>query len=332
MMKIRILFSICFFACTVVLMAQSKVGTTAASFLQIGVGSRNIAMGEAVGSSATDIAAIYWNPSLAATLTSSQVYINHIDWFADINLEYGAVMLNLGRWGKVAASFFTTQMDQIEVTTEERPEGTGERYSVQDMVVGLTYCRSLTDRFNIGATIKLIRSAIWNMSASTAAVDLGLSYQTPLKPLGIAMSISNFGGEMQMRGTDLAVRFDPDPRVSGNNDGIIAYQATRSWDLPVTFRFGTSLSVLQNRINSLIIHTDVLYPNNNDQYLNIGAEYGFRNTYFLRAGYRQLLLQDAEGGLALGGGLKYGPLLLDYAYCDRGRLGFTQFFGMAYGF
>ncbi|MDD5582854.1 MAG: hypothetical protein PHS99_06545 [Candidatus Marinimicrobia bacterium] len=42
-------------------------------------------------------------------------------------------------------------------------------------------------------------------------------------------------------------------------------------------------------------------------------------------GYRQLFLQDAEGGLSLGGGVYYAmtpslKLKADYAWCDYGRL------------
>lgn len=314
------------------LFAQSKIGTTAAAFLQIGVGGRSVAMGETAGGSALDASSIYLNPALAASLTSSQVYFFHNAWFAGINLEYGAALLNLGRWGNVGASFYIMNSGQIEVTTEERPEGTGEKYTVQDFMIGLTYTRSLTDRFNIGGTLKLIRSAIWNMSASTMAVDLGLSYQTPLRPITIAMSISNFGGEMQMSGTDLSIRFDPDPRVNGNNDGVVGFQATRSWDLPVSFRFGASYRLIDSRSNKLLINSDVLYPNNNYNYVNLGLEYCLFNMYYVRAGYRQLFLKDREGGLSIGGALRLRNVQLDYAFSDWEHLNFVQSLGIGLNF
>jgi len=312
--------------------AQTKVGTTAAGFLQIGPAGRTMSMGEAAGALATDVTSIYWNPALAANLIQNQVYFNHISWFADINLEYGILLLNLGNWGKVAGSFYTLNSGQIEVTTEERPEGTGEKYNVQDMMIGLTYARGLTDRFGIGGTVKFIRSSIWNMSAMTMAIDLGLAYQTPLNPIVIAMSISNFGGEMQMTGTDAAIRFDPDPRVSGNNDGVVGYQATRSWDLPVNFRFGISYKIINSSSNNFVINSDILYPNNSKNYVNLGAEYQLMKTYFFRAGYRQLFLDQSESGVSLGAGLKYRNIQVDYAFADRGRLDAVQYFAIGFNF
>ncbi|MBD3225889.1 MAG: PorV/PorQ family protein [Caldithrix sp.] len=311
---------------------QSKVGTTAGNFLQIGVGCRAIAMGGSAVSYGMDASAVYWNPALAANLKQNQAYFNNISWFAGINLNYGGLVLNLGRFGNVGASFYVMNSGEMEVTTEERPEGTGELFTVQELSAGLTYSRQLTQRFFMGGTFKYIHSSIWNMKASAIAVDLGLSYRTPYEPLILGMSISNFGSEMRLHGPDAAVRFDPDPRVDGNNDGIIAYQITRSWDLPVTFRFGTAYEVIKSEFNTLLVSLDVLYPNNNENYVNAGIEYSIQNRYFLRAGYRQLFLNDAEGGFTIGGGMWLKNILIDYAYSDRGRLNNVQYISLGLSF
>lgn len=315
-----------------VLSAQTKVGTTAANFTQIGLGSRGVAMGESAVALGMDASALYWNPALIATLDRNQAYFNNISWIADISINYGALLINFGNQGVAAVSIAVLNSGEMQVNTEERPEGTGELFTVQEMQIGLTYARQLTERFNLGGTVKFLHSSIWNMSASTMAVDLGLTYRTPFQPLAIGLSISNFGGEMQMRGSDLTVRFDPDPRVDGNNDGVIAYQMTRSWRLPVTFRFGMVYDVLKSDMNQILLSTDVLYPNNNDNYVNAGLEYGFKNTFFLRAGYRQLFLNDSEGGLSFGAGLKMYNLIIDYAFSDRGVLNNVQYFSLGLNF
>ena len=311
---------------------QTKVGTSAANFLQIGVGARGAALGEAAVSNGNDISSIYWNPALMANVPKNQAYFNHIAWFADIDLNYGAALLNLGNLGNFAVSFYSLNTDQMKVTTEIYPEGTGELFTVQDIMVGISYGRSLTDRFNIGGTVKMIRSTIWNTSASAFAFDVGLTYQTPFKPLNLGMSISNFGTEMRMLGTDTAVRYDPDPLVNGNNDGIVADQHTRSWDLPILFRFGLAYDVLVTNNQSIMIASDVLYPSSNDNYVNAGIEYGLLGKYFLRAGYRQLFLNEAEGGLTFGAGVNILNFHVDYALSDRGRLNSVQYFSLGIDF
>ena len=314
------------------LASQTKVGTSVANFLQIGVGARGQAMGESAVANGSDLSAVYWNPSLAANAEKSQAYFNQIRWFAGIDLSYGAVMVNLGDMGNFAASFYSLNSGQLAVTTEERPEGTGALFQAQDLMIGLSYARGLTDRFNIGGTLKFINSSIWNATASTMAVDIGLTYQTPFSPVTLGMSFSNFGGEMRMGGSDLAIRFDPDLRVRGNNDGVVAEQRTRSWDLPVLFRFGLVYEMIKTTRQQVLLSSDVLYPSSQENYVNVGFEYGLLGTYFLRAGYRQLMIDDAEGGLSFGGGLKFYDIQIDYAWSDRGRLDPVQYFSLGVSF
>jgi hypothetical protein len=312
--------------------SSSRVATTAAAFLRIGVGARGVAMGETAVAHATDVSATYWNPALAASLSSSQAYFNYTDWFAGITLSYGSVMLNLGNTGQIGATVYVMNSGEMDITTELRPEGTGERFRVQDLMLGLTYSRSLTDRFDIGGTVKLVRSSIWNMSASTAAVDLGLTYRTPYDPVVLGLSITNFGGEMQLSGADAVARTDIAPDAGGSNDGLLAELRTRSWDLPVTFRIGLAYTVFETRNNKLLLSTDALYPNSNRNHLNAGVEYGAFDTFFVRAGYRQFFLDDREGGLSLGGGVHYMGIRADYAYSNWGALGAVQYVSLGVDF
>jgi hypothetical protein len=56
----------------------------------------------------------------------------------------------------------------------------------------------------------------------------------------------------------------------------------------------------------------------------------------VRAGYRQLFLKDAEGGLTYGFGLHFNvrafELNLDYAAVDFGRLDYVNKFSLIFSF
>jgi hypothetical protein len=77
-----------------------------------------------------------------------------------------------------------------------------------------------------------------------------------------------------------------------------------------------------------LIVGDVLYSSSNKNYVNLGVEYSWKNSYFLTAGYCQLFLEDREGGLTFGAGLKLLNIQIDYAYSDRGRLNAVQYFSL----
>jgi hypothetical protein len=78
--------------------------------------------------------------------------------------------------------------------------------------------------------------------------------------------------------------------------------------------------LLASEDHAVTLVTDALYPNNNDNYLNVGGEYGLWGKMFIRGGYRGLFMPDREGGLNVGGGVYLFSIKVDYAYSDMGRL------------
>jgi long-subunit fatty acid transport protein len=189
----------------------TKRGTTAAPFLEVGVGARAVAMGESFVALANDVSSMYWNPAGLAAMNRSEGIFAHTEWIADIGLDYAALALNLGEGGVVGASMYIMNSGNMLVTTEERPEGNGDIFTVQDMYIGVSYARRLTDRFSIGGTFKYIHQSLWQLSASTVAFDAGLQFATPLNDLSLGLSISNFGGDLRLEGSNLAVRCGRSP-------------------------------------------------------------------------------------------------------------------------
>jgi hypothetical protein len=308
--------------------AVSGVGTTSAAFLKIGVGGRGLGMGEAQATQAQDVTAMFWNPAGLAQIQKLQILLNHYDYLVDMQFEYAGVAIPVGNIGTFGFFFSYLGMPDIERTTITMPDGTGEMVSAGSMSAGISYARALTDRFAIGGTAKMIRESLWHSHASGLAADIGVQYRTFFKNLKIGMSISNFGSEMQMDGRDMLVQHDIDVTSNGNNGNINAFLATDGFPLPILFRVGLSANVAQDffglKGHDLIVAADAIHPSDNKEYMNVGAEYCYRHLISLRAGYRQLFLQDREGGMTLGMGLRLHVLntevIFDYASVDYGIL------------
>ncbi|MBN1782608.1 PorV/PorQ family protein [bacterium] len=308
----------------------SKTGTTAAGFLSIDVGARAVAMGGAFVSMADDASAMYWNPAGIARFTQPQANFTHMRWIADITQNYMGFALPLKQSGTIGinATFMTT--DQMERTTVYNPMGTGEMFSVGSYAFGLCYGVNLTDRFSVGLNVKLIHEKIYHSTANGLAFDVGTLFTTRLHGLKIGMSISNYGTKMQMSGQDMLVQVDVDKSVSGNNSNINAYLATDKFDLPMLFRVGISMDVLQGAGNShLNLSVDALHPNDDTESINSGLEYVYNDMFAIRGGYHALFARDSETGFSLGSGVKINLLgnfivNIDYAYMDFGMLDYIQ--------
>jgi len=316
----------------------TKVGTTAAPFLNVGIGARAIGMGGAYVSLANDATSMFWNPAGIASIPGNEAVFNHSEWIADIAFEYAGVAINLGNAGAFGlhANFMT--MGDMERTTELYPEGTGQKFSAGSYALGLSYARSLTDRFSIGFNVKYVREYILNSSASGIALDIGTLFVTNFRGLRIGAAISNFGNKMRMDGRDILVQHDIDPNREGSNERINAKLQTEGDDMPLHLRVGVSYNALQDlKQHALWISVDAVHPSDNVESLNMGAEYVLMDMFALRAGYASLMAKDSEQGLTLGGGMKYTfsrslALKLDYAYESFGRFDNIQKFTLALAF
>lgn len=304
--------------------AGSKVGTTAAQFLKIEIGARAMAMGGAFVATANDATASFWNPAGLATLQSREVAVVHTNWLADMDLEYASIAIPAG--GNVfGLSLTALNYGEWDVTTIDEPEGTGEKFGAQDLALGLSYARPLTDRFRFGINFKYISQSIYHMSASAIAFDIGTLFTTQFRGLRIGMSLSNFGSKMSMHGKDAKVFHDIAPAVEGNNENINAYLETNEWDLPLLFRVAVAFDLINNDYSKLTLAVDSVAPNDNTEYINTGMEYSWKQLVFLRSGYRSLFQEDREDGLTLGAGMRYAltnqvKFKFDYAYAYFGRL------------
>src|SRR5664280_784226 len=323
---ITILIAIVFIS--VNLLSQvSKVGTTAAAFLEIGPGSVATSMGGAFVSVANDATALYWNPSGIADLTNNEVTIFHANWIASTYFDYAALVIPLGEVGNLGFSFTSFTMADEMVRTVDLPEGTGEFFSAGDIAVGLSYARKLTDRFAIGFTVKYIQETIWHESASAIAIDAGTIFRTDLfNGLTIGASISNFGTQMKLNGSDIRTFARVNPLILGSNDQVPYNVELDSWYLPFLFQIGISTNIIKNDDYRFLVSVDALHPNNNYESMNIGGQFSFREFLFIRGGFRNLFLKDREGGLTLGIGVNSKLLFtddfvsFDYAYRNFGRL------------
>ena len=337
MKKTVILFYTLIIACTAgqaQMSDVSKVGITAAPFLEIGVGARAIGMGGAFVATANDASALYWNPAGIARSSQMQFLFMNTNWIADMKFNYAGLTFPLGAFGSMGAFLTALNYGDMAVRTVDQPDGTGEIFSASDLAVGLSYSLALTDRFSIGFNAKYIQQGIWHEKANGLAVDLGTLFVTGLHGLRIGASLLNFGTDMRMEGKDVLVFHDVDPYISGNNDRVPANLQTEKWPLPLIFQFGLAMDVVKNEMNLLTIAVDAVHPYDNTESLNIGAEYSFRNMFSLRAGYRDMLLRDGEQGPTFGIGFNNTflgnlSIRLDYAYADFGRLDNTQHLSLA---
>lgn len=316
-------------------LAQTKTGTTVGQFLLIEPSARVSAMGNAGVTTFDEATAAFYNPGAVGHLAQSDAQFTHSRWLAGITYNYAVAAVRLGDVHTLVLTATSLNSGEIDVRTVEQPEGTGERYTVEDLALGLGYTRRVTDRFSAGLQVNYVQEKIWHSTMSALAVNFGVLYQLPFRAY-IGASLSNFGTRGRFDGRDLRVRYDQDPDRYGDNSSLPAALTTEEFPLPIFFRVGIGLPIELDARNRLHLVVDAFQPSDNTQSISLGGEYTFMNVLSLRGGYQNLFQQDAENGLTLGAGLAFDVAQyvarFDYAWSSYGRIGNVQRFTVGFSF
>ena len=302
-----------------------KVGSTSMQFLEVMPVARATALGDAYSVLATGADAVFWNPSGLALIDHQELSSTFVKWIFDTRQGALSYAVPLGRLGAVGAQIQYVDYGEFDEAVATRPyisqvenQGlTGNTFHPFSYLVGLSYARSLTDKFSTGFSVKLAHESLYNGEmvlaqvspvstqevktwASGVMFDFGMHYNTGYRTIQIGASVQNFG-----------------PNVT---------YAIQSSPVPLLFRWGVAADVigkdallLDDNDNRVGIAFDLYQPNDYGQQEHLGVEYEYAGVLALRAGYK--FNYDYEG-LTLGGGVRQpiGSVLVsfDYSYGSIG--------------
>ncbi|HEQ97997.1 MAG TPA: PorV/PorQ family protein [candidate division Zixibacteria bacterium] len=338
-MKIKVLCLtlVAMLLCSAALYAggDERIGTSGAQELRIPVGSRMSALAGAGVAEAVGAEALYWNPAGVAYYDGTEVMFTHLQYFADIDVNYFAATTAIEDFGSIGLSAKVVSFGDIEKTTVLAPEGTGEILSPSYSVIGLTYSRRFTDRVAFGATGMLVNERIDQLSATGVAFDFGFVYDPGWQGLKFGLVVKNYGPQMRFSGSDFDVDNDVPGAEPGTPDRTFRSQSA-SFELPSSVQLGASWNLLRNEANSATIMG--LFQSNNfseDEFRG-GIEYAFNDMFFLRGGYVGSTQDDYMYGPSVGAGLKmtWGntTFVLDYSWMQTEFFDNNQFFTVKFGF
>jgi hypothetical protein len=306
----------------------NRTGTGGAAQLLIPVGARDLAMGGSTISTTRGIESLFWNPAgVAKTDKAVGLIFSHMSYIADIGVEYGAVSGKFGDLGSFALSVKSLSVGDIPVTTTENPDGTGQNYSPQFFIAGITYSRMLSDRISVGVTANLVSERLADVSASGAAFNVGVIYDNLADMTGLSLGVvvKNIGPQMRYDGPALYQIGDV-----GDQNRPPQYMKidTAPFEMPASIEIGMGYRSSVSE-NADLLFSGAFQSNNfsEDEY-RLGAEMGFNKMFFIRGGYALApdTPEDSEYiyGVTVGGGIQYNlgdaDLAVDYAFRD------TEFF------
>lgn len=330
----------------------SRMGTASATQLQIVQGARYLAGGGAVAN-AVGMDAVFWNPAgLARTENSMDAIFSNRQYIADIqNNFFGVAVDFLGM--KTGVSVRTFDIGDIDETTAFFPDGTGQVFTPNFSILGVTASRNLSDNTSVGINVNYVRESFGRVSANATAFDLGVQYQGLLgmENLDVGFALKNFGQPMQYGGEGLGVL-----ATAQDGDRPVEYYKVdaASFDLPFTFDMGLTYNIAGANLG--LTFTSNYYATDE---IKAGASYDIGNLASVAVGFQTSFVAKEQGplgkglaavdpvnsdwyvnpldGLSFGGSLNLQSLIgmnmaVDFAMMPAGDFGTNQVLAMRMGF
>jgi len=293
--------------------AAGSAGTSGADFLEIGVGSRPLGMGEAFTAATDDINSIYYNPAGLGTMRYPVLSIMHQELILDSRFENisAAFPLFFGFMGISNSVFWVPPFDRIDI--DGNKTGTVSFYNACFTVA---YGQSL-GFMEVGGSLKYIHQKIDTLTLHSVAADVGVlkrlymysPFDAPIRNFVIGMSLQNMGTK---------AKDDDLPRTMRMG---ASYYLTR-W-------FGLNLDITQYFIDNSDLY-DFTYGFEESLRANVGAEFSYLNILALRTGYRF----NDSGKYSLGMGFNYAVkdvgFSIDASYSDTGVFGPVYSFSVTF--
>ncbi len=300
-------------------LGSQRVGITAADFLKIGVGGRANAMGESYVAVDNDAYALFYNPAGISEFDKNEIAISHSTWFIGLQHDFMGGVYHLDDQNTLGISVISLQSDEMPVTTEFQPFGTGAYFKYGDLAFGVTYARRMTDKFSFGVSVKYIDETLADVRMGGVLIDLGTYYWTGLGTTRFAVSVTNLGGQLTPSGTATLV------------DGT-SVSTFQSFSPPTIFRIGFAFEPYQYDVNRLTASIQLNHPADNSENISFGGEYSYAEAFFLRAGYK---VNVDEESYSVGVGARIDARIalvsFDYSFTPYERLGDVHRFSLSLG-
>jgi hypothetical protein len=296
-----------------------KLAQAGFEFLSVVSDAQAAGMADAVTSLEMGSGSLFFNPAGMADMQKFiDITASANQWIADIqhNTFSLAISPAHGRFGVIGFTYQNVNYGDFYGTRVNMALDAGYYdtgiFSLGANALGLGYAKRLTEWFNVGGQVRLVRQdlgksiipEISDVPDTTEVIaenvltplsfDFGTQFKTGFRSLVFGMSIRNFSREIEY--------------------------VEEPFQLPLVFNMGISMDLMDlvakgDSKQSLYMSLDASHYRSRSEQLKVGLDWRPLKILALRCGY---ITNEDESGLTFGVGLSRFGFTFDYAYTPYG--------------
>jgi len=224
---------------------------------------------------------IGFNPAGLARVSKYSLGIDHVQGFADVQVESLSVAIPTQSYGNFGGQIIFRHLPDIQNTLASDPPITAN-----DLVITVADAQQF-GKIAIGGSFKTIISNLGEKQAFTQAFDVGVKAQ--FLDTDFAAVAQNIGPDIQFK-----------PNSQGSDP------------LPLTFRLGIARPLIVSPSSTLLASVEGFYVRDEGAQASVGLEYWHRSLLAVRVGYRFSDEGNLGGGFSAGAALRYNLGKLEY--------------------
>ena len=337
---------------------EQRAGSAGASELLINPWARSSGWGDANVGCVRGLEGLYQNVAGTAFTRRTELIFTNTQYLVGTGIQINnfGFSQKVGAAGALSVGVMAMNFGDIEITTEELPEGGLGDYSLSYSNITLAYAQEFSNSIYGGIAVKLISEGLPDATATGFALDAGIQYVTGIGKdklgnrkrdnLRFGIAMKNVGSTMKFSGDGMSFI-----GVSEWGTDMTVEHRSAEFELPSLIKIGAAyyinLDAKVDEANDEIIsnHQLVIAANftsnsfTKDQF-HFGLEYGFADIFYLRGGYvyeegvfesttRTTAYTGPTAGLSVHIPMnKEGSVIaIDYSYRDTDRFNGTHTIG-----
>jgi opacity protein-like surface antigen len=278
--------------------------------------------------SISGVEAMRLNPAGLVRVDKLQVMLGHANYMQGTDIRLNAIGLSrkVGGNGAFGLSIMAVDFGEIQVTTDDQPEGTGATYSPNFFNIGLSYSHIFENKVSVGITVRGVSQSLSDIAAFGLAIDAGIQYVTgPQDNFKIGISLRNVGSPMKFGGEGLS---EQRPSPNRGSYELTYNQRAAEFSMPSMLNLGVAYDLYPFEHHRVSLMGNFTSHSFSRDQLGAGVEYSLRDLFKLRAAYKYDMGSEEDAAQPLYSGLSAGASIdfplsrenkstkvgIDYAY------------------